>query len=382
MFYSESSKKLGEIIMARFSLLLADDENIIRNRVRLMLGSTFDIQEASSAKQALEEASRGFDVVILDIMFPDGNGVDICRKIKEKYPHGTVIISSSMETLDAWNEAFEAGADSYLEKRELLNADPRKISLMINSLVERNKLRKQAEEVNRKQAKLLSVLTHEVRAPFQALLGTMELLKKSDIPRHLAENVDRMFESGKQQLLFINSLLDLLRLESGAVQLRPFLLDLNIALNQSIQTLRTFATSKNIQIEARLDSKAPKVLGDLGQITRVMNNLLSNAIKFSPLGGKIVVNSSEYQRQHCQGVMATVVDNGAGLGDKELEQVFLPFHRGKARGTNGEAGSGLGLSICKEIVDLHQGTIDIESSLGTGTTVRIWFPSVRCGNSN
>ena len=74
MFYSESSKKLGEIIMARFSLLLADDENIIRNRVRLMLGSTFDIQEASSAKQALEEASRGFDVVILDIMFPDGNG--------------------------------------------------------------------------------------------------------------------------------------------------------------------------------------------------------------------------------------------------------------------------------------------------------------------
>ena len=382
MFYSESSKKLGEIIMARFSLLLADDENIIRNRVRLMLGSTFDIQEASSAKQALEEASRGFDVVILDIMFPDGNGVDICRKIKEKYPHGTVIISSSMETLDAWNEAFEAGADSYLEKRELLNADPRKISLMINSLVERNKLRKQAEEVNRKQAKLLSVLTHEVRAPFQALLGTMELLKKSDIPRNLAQNVDRMFESGKQQLLFINSLLELLRLESGVVPLRPFLLDLNLALNQSIQTLRTFATSKNIQIEAKLDTKAPKVLGDLGQITRVMNNLLSNAIKFSPLGGKIVVNSSEYRMQHCQGVMATVVDNGAGLGDKELEQVFLPFHRGKARGTNGEAGSGLGLSICKEIVDLHQGTIDIESSLGTGTTVRIWFPSVQCGNSN
>ena len=113
-----------------------------------------------------------------------------------------------------------------------------------------------------------------------------------------------------------------------------------------------------------------------------MNNLLSNAIKFSPLGGKIVVNSSEYRMQHCQGVMATVVDNGAGLGDEELEQVFLPFHRGKARGTNGEAGSGLGLSICKEIMDLHQGTIDIESSLGTGTTVRIWFPSVQCGNSN
>ncbi|MFH0959759.1 MAG: hybrid sensor histidine kinase/response regulator [Pseudomonadota bacterium] len=362
--------------MEKFSLLLADDEDIIRSRVKLMLGSTFDICEASSAKQAFEEASKGFDVVLLDIMFPDGNGVDICRKIKEKFPHGTVIISSSMETLDAWNEAFGAGADSYLEKRELLNADPRKMSLMINSLVERNKLRKHAEDVNRKQAKLLSVLTHEVRAPFQALLGTMELLKKSDIPSHLSDNVDRMFESANQQLLFINSLLELLRLESGAVKIRPFLLDINLAINQSIQTLRTFATAKNIQIEARLHNPLPKVSGDLGQITRVVNNLLSNAIKFSSSGGKIVVQSREDQRQHCPGAVATITDQGIGFCEKELEQIFLPFYHGRSRGTNGEAGSGLGLSICKEIMDLHQGTIEVESSPGKGTTVRIWFPKM------
>jgi signal transduction histidine kinase len=382
MFHSDPSKGIREIVMAIFSLLLSDDEDIIRNRVKLMLGSNFDIQEASTAKQALELASTEFDIVLLDIMFPDGNGVDICRQIKEKYPHCTVIISSSMETLDAWNEAFDAGADSYLEKRELLNADPRKLSLMINSLAERNKLRKQAEEINRKQTKLLSVLTHDVRAPFQALLGTMELLKKSDIPCHLAENVDRMFESANQQLLFINSLLELLRLGSGAVQINPFLFDLNLAINQSIQTLRTFAGSKNIQVEATLNSMLPKISGDLGQITRVINNLLSNAIKFSPSGGKIIVQSYEYQKQHRQGVMATIADNGMGFVDKELEQVFLPFYRGKARGTNGEAGSGLGLSICKEIMDLHQGSIDIESNLEKGATVRIWFPSVQHTNSN
>ena len=101
-----------------------------------MLGSSFRIQEVSTAKDAMESSSGDFDVILLDIMFPDGNGVDICRSIKQNDPHSTVLINSSMETVDAWNQAFEAGADGYFEKRELLNTDPRKICLMINSLVE------------------------------------------------------------------------------------------------------------------------------------------------------------------------------------------------------------------------------------------------------
>ncbi len=124
-----------------------------------------------------------------------------------------------------------------------MNTDPRKICLMINSLVERNRLRKQAEDINKKQAQLLSVLTHDVRSPFQALLGTMELLRKSDIPPALSENVERMFESAGHQLSFINSLLELLRFESGLVQPRLYPTDINLAINQSLQTMRSLATA-------------------------------------------------------------------------------------------------------------------------------------------
>ncbi|MDA8406017.1 MAG: hybrid sensor histidine kinase/response regulator [Deltaproteobacteria bacterium] len=360
--------------MQKPSLLIADDEDIIRKRVGLMLGPSFRIQEVSTAKEAMEASPCDFDVILLDIMFPDGNGVDICRSIKKDDPHSTVLINSSMETVEAWNKAFEAGADGYFEKRELLNTDPRKICLMINSLVERNRLRRRTEEINRKQAKLLSVLTHDVRAPFQALLGTMNLLKRSDIPPDLSANVDRMFESANQQLSFINSLLELLRLDSGLTQLRLLPTDVNLAVNQSVQTMTTLAMAKGLKIETELEKDLPKVSGDIGQITRILNNLISNAIKFTNRGGIIRIQTNELLKKGTNGVSVAVSDNGIGISDQDRERLFSPFHRGREKGTDGEVGSGLGLSICKELIELHNGSIELESYPGKGSMFKLWFP--------
>lgn len=195
-------------------LLIADDEPIIRRKVCLMLQGKFRIDQADTALSAREAAKKCYDAILLDIVFPDGNGIEICKEIKERDPHSTVLISSSMETVDAWNEAFAAGADGYLEKRELLSLDPRKISVMIENLVERNRLRRQAEELNQRQAELLSILSHDVRAPFQALLGTIELLRRTNEPSTTAAGIETLYQCAKDQLAFINSLLELLRLES------------------------------------------------------------------------------------------------------------------------------------------------------------------------
>ena len=110
----------------RLNVLLADDEDIIRRKVLMMLGDTFHFEQAATARAAREAAEKGYDAILLDIVFPDGNGIEICREVKERDPHSTVIISSSMESVDAWNEAFRAGADGYLEKRELLGTGPEK----------------------------------------------------------------------------------------------------------------------------------------------------------------------------------------------------------------------------------------------------------------
>ncbi len=111
----------------KLSILLADDEAIIRRKVRMMFGDIFLMDEAATADATRAAIGRDYDAVLLDIVFPDGNGIELCSEIKKRDAHSTVIITSSMESIEAWNEAFRAGADGYLEKKDLLELDPRKI---------------------------------------------------------------------------------------------------------------------------------------------------------------------------------------------------------------------------------------------------------------
>jgi len=364
------------------SVLVADDEDIIRRRVVMMLGELFEVDQASTASAARELAAGDYDAILLDIMFPDGNGIDICGEIKAKSPHTTVVISSSMETVGAWDDAFKAGADGYLEKRELLALDPRKIGLMIGNLVERNRLRRQAEEVNRRQAELLSLLSHDVRAPFQALLGTIELLRKNNQPENVAKSAETLYECAKDQLEFINALLELLRLESGMVGLRCAPVDVNLPVNQSLQGLRVLASAKEISLESALAPGLPPVKADLGRLCRLAGNLISNAVKFTPRGGRISVRTHSVDRNGMAGVMLSVEDTGVGIRPADRDKIFQRFHRGRDRGTEGERGTGLGLSICREIVQLHGGSLTVESAPGKGTTFLAWFPAAAASRKN
>lgn len=358
------------------SVLIADDEDLVRRKVHMMLGDRFCVDQVDSARAVLEAIPRHYDAILLDIMFPDGNGIEICREIKAGDPHATVVISSSMESVDAWNAAFQAGADGYLEKRELLILDRRKLALMIENLVERNRLKRHAEEVNRRQAQLLSVLSHDVRAPFQALLGTIDLLRSTkEIPASAATNIETLHDCARDQLAFINSLLDFLRLESGMATLRLGSVDLNLPVHQSIQIVRILAEKKSISLETTLEADLPRIEGDLGQLCHLVSNLVSNAIKFTPRGGKVEVSTSSTQREGRSGVILSVEDNGVGIRPKHREKLFQRFHRGRGLGTDGEKGTGLGLSICKEIVQLHGGAIEIDLERRVGTQVTAWFPA-------
>jgi signal transduction histidine kinase len=360
--------------MNRLHVLVADDETIIRRKVCLMLEPRFKIDQAESVASVHKKQLNCYDAFLLDIMFPDGNGIDLCRTIKQSNPHSTVLISSSMETVDAWNDAFAAGADGYLEKRELLNLNPRKIALMIENLVERNRLRRQAEELNRRQAELLSVLSHDVRAPFQALLGTIELIRRTNEPSFTAEKIETLYQCAKDHLGFINSLLELLRLESGSSGLRRMSLDLNLPVNQCAQSLRVLAEAKNISIETDLQPDITKIQGDLGRIAQVLNNLLSNAIKFTPSGGTVKILTRSHDENGIPGAYVRVTDSGTGIKPEELQKIFQRFYRGRARGTQGESGTGLGLAICKEIMQLHGGSLEAESREQHGTAITAWFP--------
>jgi len=359
----------------RLSLLVADDEAMIRSRVRMMLGRHWRIDEAATAEAARSASVEDYDAVLLDIVFPDGDGIDVCREIKERHPHSTVVVSSSLESVEAWDKAFQAGADGYLEKRELLGLDHRKILLMIRNLVERNRLRSQAEETTRRQGELLAVLSHDVRAPFQALVGTIQQLKKSRIPPDAARDVETLHRCAADQLAFINSLLELLRLESGAATLRVHSVDVNLVVGQCVQSLGILAEDKEISLSTELDRSLPRVKGDMARIAQLINNLVSNAIKFTPRCGSIKVKTGATIRQDRPGVEIRVEDSGIGIAEKDREKIFQRFGRGCDRGTAGERGTGLGLSICRQIVDLHRGTLELDGDRVKGTSFIAWIPT-------
>jgi two-component system, sensor histidine kinase and response regulator len=358
----------------RLKVLLADDEELIRRKVVMMLGDTFHFEQAATAREARAAAERSYDAILLDIVFPDGNGIEICREVKARDPHSTVIISSSMESVDAWNDAFRAGADGYLEKRELLGLDPRKIVLMVQNLVERNRLRRQAEETNQRQAELLSVLSHDVRAPFQTLLGTIELLKKNPV-HDATRNIDTLYQCAKDQLAFINSLLEFLRLESGVVGMRRSPLDVNLPVNLTLQRLSVPASRKEISLDGKLQEGLPKVDADIARVSQLVSNLINNAIKFTSRGGTVKVTTSAVYKNGSPGVQISVEDTGVGVKSEDREKIFQRFHRGRDSGTEGETGSGLGLSICKEIVHLHGGTLEVSDNKPMGAVFRAWFPA-------
>jgi signal transduction histidine kinase len=254
-----------------------------------------------------------------------------------------------------------------VEKRELLGLHPRKLALMIGNLVERNRLRRQAEELSQRQTELLSVLSHDVRAPFQALIGTIQLLRKSRIPSEAAANVETLYQCAHDQLSFINSLLELLTLESGQAGLRLVELDLNLPVNQAAQRLRVLAEEKGITLDLDLQLDLMRIRGDLGRISQVINNLLTNAIKFTPPGGTIVVTTRSAQVQGAWAAELAVRDTGIGVDGKLREKIFQRFNCGRERGTGGERGAGLGLSICREIMQLHGGMIELDPEVSEGS---------------
>lgn len=358
----------------KLNVLVADDEPLIRRKVCMMIGDAFCVDQVATAESAREAAQRGYDAILLDIVFPDGNGIGICREIKERDPYCTVVVSSSMESVDAWNDAFQAGADGYLEKRELLALDPRKIVLMIENLVERNRLKQQAEDLNKRQTELLSVLSHDVRTPFQTLLGTIDLLRKGSVPSAVAKNVETLYQCASDQLAFINSLLEFLRLESGSGGLRPCSMSINLVVNQALQGLRVLAEKKEITLESYLEDGIPHMHGDLARICQLINNLVSNSVKFTPRGGRVVVSTTSAHRGTREGVELSVLDTGIGINPEDRERIFQRFRRGSTVGTEGEKGTGLGLSICKEIVQLHNGTLTVDDGTTQGTVFRAWFP--------
>lgn len=234
-----------------------------------------------------------------------------------------------------------------------------------------SKARQEAEEANRMKDEFLAVLSHELRAPLNAILGWAHLLKDSDKKEDLDTGLEVIERNTLAQAKLVEDLLDMSRVTSGKIRLDLQAVDLRTIIKTAEDAILPSATAKKIRVICVVDPRAGAVRGDPSRLQQVLWNLLTNAVKFTPEGGKIEVVVSRVNSH----VEITVSDTGMGITPDFLPHVFDRFRQADSTITRKYGGLGLGLALVQTLIGMHGGTVTAESAgAGQGSTFRISLP--------
>jgi len=232
--------------------------------------------------------------------------------------------------------------------------------------------RNQAERASRTKDEFLATLSHELRTPLNAILGWTQLLRKSrELPPEAVNALTVIERNARAQVQIIQDLLDMSSIISGKVRLDVQQLDLASVVEATVETVRPAALAKSIRLQVMLDPLAGPVRGDPNRLQQVLWNLLTNAVKFTPRDGRVSVTLSRVN-SHLE---LEVADNGEGIDPGFLPHVFDRFRQADSTTSRRHGGLGLGLSIVKQLVEMHGGSISAKSAgPGRGSTFRVALP--------
>ena len=240
--------------------------------------------------------------------------------------------------------------------------------------------RDEADEANRAKSEFLSSMSHELRTPMNAILGFSQLMtinKEQPLNETQRENVNEIYKAGRHLLELINEVLDLARIEAGRVELSIEAVELAEVINESLQLIMPLAKKRGIEISLirngeellleQLSQHNNAVRADHTRLKQVLLNLLSNAVKYNSDRGKLIIACEQVEDNQTR---VSITDTGAGLTQQQQTQLFTPFERLGTEKTNIE-GTGIGLVITKNLVELMGGRIGVDSKSGEGCT--FWF---------
>lgn len=225
---------------------------------------------------------------------------------------------------------------------------------------------RQLKKQNANKDKFLSILSHDLRAPFNGLLGYSELLEgqlESLSPEDIQMCASRINSSARQALDMLQDVLQWGKLQAGSIKYQPALTRLDMAVKGVFVILADNAAQKNIDLLNTVDETI-KVFADPNMLNLMLRNLVTNGIKFTKPGGSVTVAAKDIEDQ----IRLTVTDTGVGIRAEHLNSLFLIEKKFSTAGTAGEKGSGLGLVLCRDLALKNGGTVEVQSELGKGST--------------
>ncbi|MEI6558181.1 MAG: PAS domain S-box protein [Rhodospirillaceae bacterium] len=238
--------------------------------------------------------------------------------------------------------------------------------------------KERAEAANLAKSRFLATVSHELRTPLNAILGFSEVIRDRGgdagaLERH-ATYAEHIHSNGTHLLGLINDLLDLAKIEAGRFELHETIFDLEEIVFEALEVVRSRAEAGRLLLGTELEPHLPLLRGDDRAARHILINLLSNAVKFTPEGGSVTVAAGIDHR----GLFAlSVADTGIGIAAADIPKVLEPFGQVDTALSRRHDGTGLGLPLCRNLIEMHGGHLDIVSCLGAGTTVTVRFPGDR-----
>jgi signal transduction histidine kinase len=362
-----------------------DDDRLNLRILAGILGSEgYTLAEADSGERAMElYANFRPDLVLLDVMLPGVDGFETCRRLKRDYgaTSAPVIFITAKSESDDVVEGLGAGGADYLPKP----FKPKEVLARIRShlqnqiLSEQQKsLVEQLSKANHAKNRFLGMAAHDLRNPLASIRGIAEFLSEGTVGQLTPDQTDlvnTIHGAATSMLVMVNELLDVATIEAGELKLAIENHNLGDLVAKCVSMINREAAKKKTHVVYE-PPRAPATLPmDPAKVKQVIDNLLSNAVKFSPPGSTIraFVTSNPADRT-CS---FAVRDQGPGIPDDERDKLFKDFSRLSIKPTGGEKSTGLGLAICRKIVDAHHGTIVAENLPEHGCEFRFTLPAPR-----
>jgi signal transduction histidine kinase len=361
-------------------LLIEDnpgDVRLLRSLLEEVDASAFTIVHVDHLAVGLRRlAEDDIDVVLQDLTLPDGNGLEIVRTLRRQAARVPIVVLTGLDDEALALQAVQEGAQDYLVKG---NMNGHALARCIRYAIERERLRTELEEARdqalaaaRLKSEFLANISHELRTPLTAILGFSSLLRRNhhgtcDV-RQL-KHLDRIHQNGQHLLAMINDLLDLSKIEAGKVSISLEQVHPGAIIEQVVDTLLPLAAEQDIDLEEIIGDGLPTFQSDPIRLHQILLNLGSNAIKFTHHGGVTLAAQNEGDT-----VVFRVRDTGIGIPANALEAIFDEFRQVDGSITREYSGTGLGLSVSRQLARLLGGDIEVVSHEGEGSTFTLRLP--------
>lgn len=371
--------------MAELKVLIVDDEPGIRSGVTRILSKfrvtypfmdqdyTYKVLEAETGEEGLELIDMEKpDIVLLDNKLPGISGVEVLEHIKKKRYDIVVAMITSYASLDIAVRATRDGATDFIPKP----FTPQELKSSIENITKQQYLKRitsrMKDEGKKIRYQFLSVLSHELKSPLNAVEGYLNMMRDKDAGDNINEYMDMIERSihriqGMRSLIM--DLLDFTKIRLEVKKDKVVEIDPVSLVKQCVETINPLAIQKDIDIS--IQSKSDVLLkADIEDISIIFNNLLSNAVKYNKEGGKVNISIDKAGND----AVIKVIDTGIGINKEDQKMLFDDFVRIKNDKTRNITGSGLGLSIVKKITDLYGGSVSVDSIPDEGSTFTLRLP--------